>query len=169
MTEALKKRNYLLCPLLLLLTGWIIFRETSPKLLWTCLTQVKPLFLIAGGLCTALFLACEASNLGFCLKQCGHPVSFRKQMRYALTGFFFRWTTYAASVNDERQDSFFLWGSVPGSRAGIFSGRIGSSCWIQSAVLPGFYLRGIRSCHSFDCYCVCCESDLAAAIDPCDL
>ena len=78
MTEALKKRNYLLFPLLLLLTGWIIFRETSPKLLWTCLTQVKPLFLIAGGLCTALFLACEASNLGCCLKQCGHQVSFRK-------------------------------------------------------------------------------------------
>ena len=144
MTEALKKRNYLLFPLLLLLTGWIIFRETSPKLLWTCLTQVKPLFLIAGGLCTALFLACEASNLGCCLKQCGHQVSFRKQMRYALTGVFFSGIKPCASGGQPMQLLSMTKDKIPSSCGALCLAAELASFQAASVLLAGFSLLFYR-------------------------
>lgn len=140
MTETLKKRSYLLFPLLILLTGWIIFRETSPKLLWSCLLQVKPLFLLAGGCCTALFLVCEASNLGLCLKQCGHPVSFRQKLHYALTGFFFSGVTPCASGGQPMQLLTMAKDKIPSSCGALCLAAELASFQAASVLLAGFSL-----------------------------
>ena len=125
----MKKTRYLLFPLLLGLTLFVILRETGITQIGTCLAACSARRLLPAIGCMLLFVLCEAANLKRCL-QLSAPrhenslsdgsgnagaesdveeekektVSFRKQaIPYALAGFFFSGITPFSSGGQPMQ------------------------------------------------------------------
>lgn len=126
----MKKTRYLLFPLLLFLTLFVILRETGITQIGACLAACSARRLLPAIGCMLLFVLCEAANLKRCLQLsaprresrliCGsenadaetavkeeteaETVSFRKQaIPYALAGFFFSGITPFASGGQPMQ------------------------------------------------------------------
>ncbi len=124
----MKKTRYLLFPLLLGLTLFVILRETGLAQIDACLAACSVRRLLPAIGCMLLFVLCEAANLKRCLqlsaprpennladgsenagaesevKTEAETVSFRKQaLPYALAGFFFSGITPFASGGQPMQ------------------------------------------------------------------
>ena len=116
----MRKLRYLLFPLLLALTFYIILRESSLAQIRQCLSACRPGWLLIAISCMLLFVLCEAINLRQCLQltdaaadtgpgstdSCPDRIDVRfgrQALPYALTGFFFSGITPFASGGQPMQ------------------------------------------------------------------
>lgn len=96
-------RNLIFFIVLIALTFYILLKDKDIMQILDAICSVKIEFVIVGALCMALYILCEAINLGRNLRILKEKTSFLKNIKYALIGFFFSSITPAASGGQPAQ------------------------------------------------------------------
>lgn len=74
---------------LISLIGYILLKDQNLDAITTAMAGANPLYLLAAIGCGAIFISCEAINIGRSLTILGHKPSHFQLIKYACTGFFF--------------------------------------------------------------------------------
>lgn len=96
-------RNFILFLALIVLTFYILLKDQSILQILEIIKSVKGEFIAIAIICMALYMVCEAINIGRTLKALGEKSTFLKNLKYALIGFFFSSITPAASGGQPMQ------------------------------------------------------------------
>lgn len=96
-------RNLIFFILLIVLTFYILLKDQDIFEIFNILKSVKVEFIFIGIACMAMYLICEAINIGRTLKTLNEKSTFLKNFKYALIGFFFSSITPAASGGQPMQ------------------------------------------------------------------
>lgn len=95
--------NLILFIALIILTFSIIFKDQDIGKIFNIVRSVKLEFILIGIMLMALYIVCEAINIGRTLKALNEKSTFLKNLKYALIGFFFSSITPAASGGQPMQ------------------------------------------------------------------
>lgn len=93
----------LLFVLLLGATLFLLLREQSLPELGKVLRSVRTEYIVAAGICSALFITFSGANISNCLKLLDYSASAAQAAKYALAGFFFSSVTPSASGGQPMQ------------------------------------------------------------------
>lgn len=96
-------RNFILFLLLIVLTFYILLKDQSILQILEIIKSIKVEYIIIAIICMALYMVCEAINIGRTLKALNEKSTFIKNLKYALIGFFFSSITPAASGGQPMQ------------------------------------------------------------------
>ena len=96
-------RNFILFLALIVLTFYILLKDESILQILEIIKSVKVEFIAIAIICMALYMVCEAINIGRTLKALNEKSTFLKNLKYALIGFFFSSITPAASGGQPMQ------------------------------------------------------------------
>ncbi len=96
-------RNFILFLCLIVLTLYILLKDQSIMQILEIIKSVKVEFIFIAITCMALYMVCEAINIGRTLKALNEKSTFLKNLKYALIGFFFSSITPAASGGQPMQ------------------------------------------------------------------
>jgi conserved hypothetical protein len=75
--------------ILIFITYFTIFKQTSPEGMAAALESVKTRYIIIGLCLMTVYASCEAKSIGMALEMLGHKLPFRRTLKYAMIGFFF--------------------------------------------------------------------------------
>ena len=93
------KKNWLgllFMAVLMGVTGAVLLRGQKAGLLWACVKQMKPQFLLLGLVLMLGYVGCEALCSYQILSRFGHPVTYRRCLGYSFVGFYVSSITPAA-------------------------------------------------------------------------
>lgn len=89
--------------LLLLATGYMVFRDNDISAISAALPLIRPFWLLLSIFAMSLFVFCEGENIARSLRLFGENVTRGQAVKYALTGFFFSAVTPSASGGQPMQ------------------------------------------------------------------
>ncbi|MBR1654373.1 MAG: flippase-like domain-containing protein [Clostridia bacterium] len=90
-------RNLIFFILLIVVTFYVLLKDQDILQIVDILSSVKLQFVFAGMCCMAVYVVCEAINIGRTLKSLNEKSNIFRNIKYALIGFFFSGITPAAS------------------------------------------------------------------------
>lgn len=96
-------RNFIFFIVLIVLTFSILLKDQSIVQILEIIKSIKIEFIVIAVICMALYIICEAINIGRTLKALNEKSTFLKNVKYALIGFFFSSITPAASGGQPMQ------------------------------------------------------------------
>lgn len=96
-------RNFILFILLIIITFAVLLKGEDITQILNILGSVKIQYVFIGILCMAIYISCEAINIGRSLKTLNEKSTFIQNLKYALIGFFFSAITPAASGGQPMQ------------------------------------------------------------------
>lgn len=96
-------RNFILFILLIIITFAVLLKGEDITQILNILGSVKIQYVFIGILCMAIYISCEAINIGRSLKILNEKSTFIQNLKYALIGFFFSAITPAASGGQPMQ------------------------------------------------------------------
>lgn len=96
-------RNFILFILLIIITFAVLLKGEDITQILNILGSVKIQYVLIGILCMAIYISCEAINIGRSLKTLNEKSTFIQNLKYALIGFFFSAITPAASGGQPMQ------------------------------------------------------------------
>ena len=96
-------RNLIIFIVLIVLTFYIILKDQNISEIFRILSSVKKEYIVIAIICMCFFIVCEAVNIGRTLKALNEKSTFLRNIKYALTGFFFSSITPAASGGQPMQ------------------------------------------------------------------
>ena len=96
-------RNFILFILLIIITFAVLLKGEDITQILNILGSVKIQYVFIGILCMAIYISCEAVNIGRSLKTLNEKSTFIQNLKYALIGFFFSAITPAASGGQPMQ------------------------------------------------------------------
>lgn len=96
-------RNFILFILLIIITFAVLLKGEDITQILSILGSVKIQYVLIGILCMAIYISCEAINIGRSLKTLNEKSTFIQNLKYALIGFFFSAITPAASGGQPMQ------------------------------------------------------------------
>lgn len=96
-------RNFILFLALIVLTFYILLKDQSILEILEIIKSIKGEYIAIAIICMALYMVCEAINIGRTLKALDEKSTFLKNIKYALIGFFFSSITPAASGGQPMQ------------------------------------------------------------------
>lgn len=96
-------RNFILFILLIIITFAVLLKGEDISQILNILGSTKIQYVLVGILCMAVYISCEAINIGRTLKTLNEKSTFIQNLKYALIGFFFSAITPAASGGQPMQ------------------------------------------------------------------
>lgn len=96
-------RNFILFILLIIITFAVLLKGEDITQILNILGSVKIQYVLIGILCMAIYISCEAINIGRSLKTLNEKSTFIQNLKYSLIGFFFSAITPAASGGQPMQ------------------------------------------------------------------
>ncbi len=96
-------RNFILFILLIIITFAVLLKGEDISQILNILASTKIQYVLVGILCMAVYISCEAINIGRTLKTLNEKSTFIQNLKYALIGFFFSAITPAASGGQPMQ------------------------------------------------------------------
>lgn len=96
-------RNFILFILLIIITFAVLLKGEDISQILNILGSTKIQYVLIGILCMAVYISCEAINIGRTLKTLNEKSTFIQNLKYALIGFFFSAITPAASGGQPMQ------------------------------------------------------------------
>lgn len=96
-------RNILIFILLIVLTFYILLKDSDISEIFNVIKNVKIQYIIIAIMCMIMYVLLEAVNLGRTLKKLKAKTTLLKNIKYALIGFFFSAITPAASGGQPMQ------------------------------------------------------------------
>lgn len=96
-------RNFILFILLIIITFAVLLKGEDITQILNILGSVKIQYVFIGILCMAIYISCEAINIGRSLKTLNEKSTFIQNLKYSLIGFFFSAITPAASGGQPMQ------------------------------------------------------------------
>lgn len=96
-------RNFILFILLIIITFAVLLKGEDISQILNILASTKIQYVLVGILCMAMYISCEAINIGRTLKTLNEKSTFIQNLKYALIGFFFSAITPAASGGQPMQ------------------------------------------------------------------
>ena len=96
-------RNFILFILLIIITFAVLLKGEDITQILNILGSVKIQYVFIGILCMAIYISCEAINIGRSLKILNEKSTFIQNLKYSLIGFFFSAITPAASGGQPMQ------------------------------------------------------------------
>ncbi len=96
-------RNFILFILLIIITFAVLLKGEDISQILNILGSTKIQYVLVGILCMAMYISCEAINIGRTLKTLNEKSTFIQNLKYALIGFFFSAITPAASGGQPMQ------------------------------------------------------------------
>ena len=96
-------RNLLVFILVIFITFYVVFKNADIYQILDALGKVDLKFIAIGIACMAMFIVCEAINIGRTLKTLGEKSTMLRNIKYSLIGFFFSSITPAASGGQPMQ------------------------------------------------------------------
>lgn len=106
-------RNFILFLALIILTFYILLKDEDITQILDILKSVKIQYVLIGMACMAIYVLCEAINIGRSLKMLHEKSNIIKNIKYALIGFFFSSITPAASGGQPMQIYYMSKEKIP--------------------------------------------------------
>jgi uncharacterized protein (TIRG00374 family) len=75
--------------ILLFFTYFTVFKQTSIQGMTDALESVKLRYIFLGLAAMVIYASCEGKSIGMALEMLGYKMSYRRTLKYAMTGFFF--------------------------------------------------------------------------------
>jgi hypothetical protein len=133
------KKNWLgllFMAVLMGVTGAVLLRGQKAGLLWACVKQMKPQFLLLGLVLMLGYVGCEALCSYQILSRFGHPVTYRRCLGYSFVGFYVSSITPSATGGQPAQVYYMSKDQIPAAH-GALNMMLIASCYQVATLLWG--------------------------------
>lgn len=126
----------LLMAALMAVTGAVLLRGQSVGLLWSCLRQLKPQFLLAGLALMLGYVGCEAMCTHRIQRRLGHCVPYRRCLGYSFVGFYVSSVTPSATGGQPAQIYYMSKDQIPAAH-GALNMMLIAACYQAASLIWG--------------------------------